>query len=345
MANSIELIKKHAAANLDKIFMMESRTGILENRMGLELRPVENDASIVYIPDLAMDGLGDYNRDTGFPEGDVDLKWTPYQVRKDRGRGFSIDKVVDMESAGITSANLMTEFLRTQVIPEVDAYRLSVLAANAHADNIKTETVAANKIISKFNDVIEQFTDDEIALDKLVLFISAAIDKEIRNTTELAKKITQTDYKVGNLTFKVRSYDDIPIVVVPKTRFKSSYIFGENGFAPTTDTYALTEDETLVTGKTYYTKSDDKYTAVTEPNVANIATYYEKVTSAAQDINFMVVHTSAALPYKKHEAVRVFAPEVNQKKDAWLFQYRLYHDIFTPSKKQKGIYVSQKAAG
>ena len=40
--------------------------------------------------------------------------------------------------------------------------------------------------------------------------------------------------------------------------------------------YALTTDTALVTGKTYYTKSGTTYTAVAEPSVANIATYYER---------------------------------------------------------------------
>jgi len=44
-------------------------------------------------------------------------------------------------------------------------------------------------------------------------------------------------------------------------------------------TYALTEDEALTSGKTYYTRSGTEgayvYTVVAAPNVANIATYYE----------------------------------------------------------------------
>lgn len=345
--NSIELIKKYAAENLDKIFVMESVTGILENRAGVELRPVENDAEYVYIPDISMDGLGDYSRDNGFPEGDVSLSWTPYKVRKDRGRQFSIDKVVDAESAGITSAKLMNEFLRTKVIPEVDAYRLSTLANEAVEDNVVPETIAANTIISKFNDVIKTYTDNEIALDNLIIFISTEVDKLIRNSTELSKQVTQADYKVGDITFKVKLYDGMPLVVVPKTRFKTSYAFGSNGFTPTVAEYKLTEDSALDEDKTYYTRSGTSpnyvYAKVTSPNVNNIATYYEVTVPAAQDINFMVVHTNAALPYKKHQAIRVFAPEVNQNKDAWLFQYRLYHDIITPKNKQKGLYVSVKA--
>jgi len=41
--------------------------------------------------------------------------------------------------------------------------------------------------------------------------------------------------------------------------------------------YFLTADTALDNSKTYYTKDGTTYTAVTTPNVANIATYYEKV--------------------------------------------------------------------
>ena len=64
---------------------------------------------------------------------------------------------------------------------------------------------------------------------------------------------------------------NIPIVVVP------------NGILQDVDTYALTADATLVSGKTYYTRSGSGtaespyvYTAVASPDVTNIATYYEK---------------------------------------------------------------------
>lgn len=301
MANSIELIKRYAPETLDEIFVKDSVTGILENRIPEGLRPKADDkrANIVYIPDLTMSGLGDYDRTDGFPMGNINVSWNPYTVKKDRGRGFTIDYVEDMESAGIVAASLMKEFMRTKVIPEVDSYRLSTLYSNAVDDHVVNEEIAANSIISKFNTAIKAFQDNEIPYEDSVLFVSTEIDKAIRETSELQRKISQADYKVGGITFRVREYDQIPIVTVPPTRFKTSYIFGEDGFTP-------------------------------EEN--------------AQDINFMLVHFWAALPYKKHEAVRVFAPEQNQKADAWLFQYRLYHDIWTHKNKTKGIYASVKTA-
>lgn len=46
-------------------------------------------------------------------------------------------------------------------------------------------------------------------------------------------------------------------------------------------------------------------------------------------INFMIVHPSAVAQVIKHEVPRMFAPAVNQSADAFLLQYRLYHDAFT----------------
>ena len=48
-----------------------------------------------------------------------------------------------------------------------------------------------------------------------------------------------------------------------------------NADMPSADAYTLTKDAALVSGKTYYTLADGVYTAVAEPDVDDIATYYE----------------------------------------------------------------------
>ena len=45
--------------------------------------------------------------------------------------------------------------------------------------------------------------------------------------------------------------------------------------------YFKTSDSAIDSSKTYYTKSGDNYTAVAEPNVSNISTYYEKISGYA----------------------------------------------------------------
>lgn len=79
------------------------------------------------------------------------------------------------------------------------------------------------------------------------------------------------------------------------------------------------------------------YTAITL-NDGSAAWGYSKGTEA-KNINFMIVYPEAVLQVKKFAMPKVFTPEENQKLDAWLFQFRLYHDCFVYGNKAKGVYV------
>jgi hypothetical protein len=59
----------------------------------------------------------------------------------------------------------------------------------------------------------------------------------------------------------------------------------------------------------------------------------------AKNLNFLIVDPKAAFAVAKHKKLRVFDPDTNQKRDDYLFQYRLYHDMFVYPQKAAGIYV------
>lgn len=63
--------------------------------------------------------------------------------------------------------------------------------------------------------------------------------------------------------------------------------------------------------------------------------------SDAKDINFMIIYPEAILQTKKFVLPKIFSPDVNQDKDAWKFQFRLYHDAFVYENKVKGIYLHE----
>lgn len=65
---------------------------------------------------------------------------------------------------------------------------------------------------------------------------------------------------------------------------------------------------------------------------------FTKTATTGRDINFLLLHPSAVLQATKLADLKVFSPEVNQTADAWLIQYRLYHDAFVYDNHVKGIY-------
>ena len=65
--------------------------------------------------------------------------------------------------------------------------------------------------------------------------------------------------------------------------------------------------------------------------------------SDGKDIKFMVVYPPSVIQVKKVVIPKIFTPDQNQDKDAWKFQFRLYHDAFVLDSKKKGVYLHSKA--
>ncbi len=67
-------------------------------------------------------------------------------------------------------------------------------------------------------------------------------------------------------------------------------------------------------------------------------------TPGGQIINYMIIDKRAVVQITKHQALRVFSPDVNQEMDAWKIQYRVYHDAWVLGQKADGVVASAPAA-
>lgn len=65
--------------------------------------------------------------------------------------------------------------------------------------------------------------------------------------------------------------------------------------------------------------------------------------SGGKELNFLAIAKSAVTQVTKLALPKIFDPDTNQSKDAWKFQYRLYHDASAFENKVKGIYAHSKA--
>ena len=134
------------------------------------------------------------------------------------------------------------------------------------------------------------------------------------------------------------------IIEIPQTRMISAVDLNDGktayGFKKGTAKYEKTSDSALVDGKTYYTKSGDTYSAVAEPVLADIGSYYEMTAEAGKDVNFLCVERSAAVT-AMDEYIKYFTPDQDQNGDSHVFKYRnnnLYGHVY--ENKTAGIYAS-----
>lgn len=297
MANAIELITKQLPL-LDQAVKVGMRTAVLETNSAF-VRETE-DANIVKIANIVMDGLGDYSRADGFVQGDITLTWQPYQLSHDRGRTFHIDSMDDAEAMGLVFANLASEFIRTKVTPEVDAIRFATYCNKAGTK--VTGTLDKNTITDAIDEAERVLEEEEYTLDTAKLFLTPTIYGYIKKDKE---HFTRPLVPSQNPNRNFGSFDEMEVIKVPQSRFYTE-IKLHNG-----------KDEGQINGG--YSKAD-----------------------SGADINFMVIIPQCVAQVTKHAKLRVFAPDVNQKADAYKVDYRLYHDAWVLENKKMGIYCHTK---
>ncbi|MEG1154161.1 MAG: hypothetical protein RSD61_06445, partial [Ruthenibacterium sp.] len=117
--NSITLAKSYVPM-LDEVYKTASLTAKLDGAN--ELCQQGANANELIVPMLTMQGLGAYSRNGGYADGDVTMKNETVQCGFDRGRMFSVDSMDNAETAGLAFGRLAGEFIRTKVVPELDAY-------------------------------------------------------------------------------------------------------------------------------------------------------------------------------------------------------------------------------
>lgn len=253
---------------------------------------------------MSLDGLGNYSRNAGFVTGSVTGGWEPYKLTQDRGRSFMVDVMDNDETMGMAFGTLAGEFIRTQVTPEIDAYRFAKYAGTSGISSGTPAdiTVGTTDVPTMIQEAETIMGDDEVPEEGRILFISetayAGLKDKITRYVQNGERGIETaiDY-----------YDGMRVIKVPKGRFNTG----------------ITLNDGLSAGETKG--------GFTVP------------ASTSYPINFMIIHPSAVVQIAKHVVPRIFSPEVNQSADAWKFDYRIYHDAFVENNKVAGIYLHRAA--
>lgn len=126
--NSIATFKRYVGL-LDEVYATSSATSALDGDNSL-VRMGANGHEII-IPNIDMDGLADHNRNGNFADGSVTFGNNTVALDYDRDRRFTVDEMDDEETLGMAFGKLSSEFVRTKVVPELDAYRMSKYASLA----------------------------------------------------------------------------------------------------------------------------------------------------------------------------------------------------------------------
>lgn len=192
MAQSIALFKQYITNILDEVYKSVSLTAVLDGAN--ELVQQGANANELLIPKMNMDGLGDYSKSAGYVNGDVTLEMETVKCNFDRGRMFTVDSMDNIETAGVAFGRLAGEFIRTKVVPELDAFRFAAyagLSGISTADAAALSTGAA--VIAAIAAAADGMDDDEVPASERYLFITPTLLGLVRDldTTKSKEVLAQ----------------------------------------------------------------------------------------------------------------------------------------------------------
>ena len=302
--NTLEYAKIFQTA-LDKQIRENATTGWMEANAG---QVQYNGGDEIKIPKMSLTGLGNYDRDNGFPQGAVTLSYETMKMTMDRGRTFQLDAMDVNETNFVASAGtVMGEFQRLYVVPEIDAYRYSTIYTKANeAGNVRTGyTPAVKDILTALTEDIAKVEDKVGENVQLVISMSIPARNILNQATGIERHIDVADFKAGDINMKVQRFNGIPIFGASSSVMKTAFDYDAGasttagGFTPA---------------------------------------------SGALGINWLIMLQTAPIAVSKTEKIRIFAPDTNQHADAWKLDYRKYHDIWIPDNKLDAIYACVGAA-
>lgn len=166
--NNIELTTRYLPL-LDEVYKNEVKTSVLD---GDQATVKKGQNGEIKVAKLDMDGLGDFDRNSGYTEGTSKLTWETIKYDKERSQKLKVDRLDNEESLGIAVAKLSSEFLRTKVAPETDAARIAKIASVEGVSKKEETITTGDEMYKALRAGTNKQDEDEVSTENRILFIT-----------------------------------------------------------------------------------------------------------------------------------------------------------------------------
>lgn len=203
MPNNLVLAKNYIAL-LDEVYRNASVTAdlIADSTM---IRAGVNVNELVY-PQIDVTGLGDYDRNSGYTDGSVNLVWKTATFNYDRGTKISVDVMDDQETFNLAFGAAGATLQREKVAPEADAFTFAQLAGIEGISTGPAATFAsAVEFLEGLLEAKNKMDEDEVPEEGRILYATPTLlngimaldttkSREVLNTFSVKKKVPQSRF-------------------------------------------------------------------------------------------------------------------------------------------------------
>ena len=300
-------------------------------------------AKTFHFTQMSVSGFKTHNRAGGWNSGVYNMADVPYTLTHDRDVEFLVDKAdIDETNEVASIQNITNVFEATQASPEIDALFFSKVATKAenlsgyHSSTPRTGSGSYSKS-NVFGKLKTMLSSGKLRRYKskgaLIMYVSSFVMDLLEQSTEFTRSIEVTQVAEGGagIETRVTDIDGVPVMeVIDNERFYNKFNFDptNGGFEPKEAVYTASTDTSVVSGKTYYTKSGSVYSSVASPTGnPSTSSYYEKE-DGSYKINVLIASPLTCKTVPKIASVYYFAPGQHTKGDGYLYQNRNLMDTF-----------------
>lgn len=203
MANNIVLAKNYIDL-LDEVYRSASVTADLISDASL-IRQGANVNELIY-PQIDVSGLGDYDRNSGYTDGAVNVAWKTATFNYDRGTKISVDTMDNQETFDIAFGAVGAALQREKVAPEADAFTFATLAGTEGISIADPATYAsADEFLAALLVAKNKMDEDEVPEEGRILYATPTLlngvmaldttkSREVLNAFAIRKKVPQSRF-------------------------------------------------------------------------------------------------------------------------------------------------------
>lgn len=160
---------------LDEVYMKSACSADLV--AAPELVRAGSTAKSVLYPKISLNGLGDYDRNSGYTDGAVDVSWEEVTFTYDRGTKISVDVMDDQETFNIAFGRAGGELIRTKVVPEDDAYTFAKIAGTSDISTVSAGIAYADgaEFLKALIDAQSKMDEDEVPSENRLLYTTPTL--------------------------------------------------------------------------------------------------------------------------------------------------------------------------
>lgn len=217
MANNISLAKKYTKL-VDEKYKKESVTSDLNSPISM-VREGANAKEILY-RQVSLNGLGDYDRNSGYTNNSITVEWKTAEFNYDRGTKISIDEMDNEETMGDTYLIAQNDLQTYYVAPEGDAFTFATIAGKSGisvANESGEEYANAEAFLAALLKAVSKMDEDEVPAENRILYATPTLLNSV-----MALDTTKSREVLGKFA---------KTVAVPQTRFytKIDLLDGKDG--------------------------------------------------------------------------------------------------------------------